>query len=317
VSDGCFVIGAGRCGSTLLSNVLRLHPGVLSLSEFFSAFGGPARLGLEPLTGVALLSLLLRVDPDIEACAKLAAIPELLATRGCALELVALPHLGADSGSLLAEIRARVASSPAAHPGTQIARLFDWLRAHYGRQVWVERSGASAEYLDPLAAMWPLERRLYLLRDGRDCALSMADHPLFRVRVARLVRRDPALCVAECLRASIPLDRFGAYWSVLMQRMHRAWDRDANALVVTYESLLESSEAVLGAIGQFLCPGHAEHTRWVARAQSELRPNASRWRALPAPERERLERSCLPGMRALERMCRSHRDRDRDAAEPC
>src|ERR1700753_1075828 len=30
-----FVVGTGRCGSTMLSNVLREHPKVLSLSEFF------------------------------------------------------------------------------------------------------------------------------------------------------------------------------------------------------------------------------------------------------------------------------------------
>ncbi len=31
-----FVVGTGRCGSTLLLNMLRLHPHILSLSELFS-----------------------------------------------------------------------------------------------------------------------------------------------------------------------------------------------------------------------------------------------------------------------------------------
>ena len=34
-----FVLNTGRCGSTLLSDVLNSHPRVLSLSEFFSAVG--------------------------------------------------------------------------------------------------------------------------------------------------------------------------------------------------------------------------------------------------------------------------------------
>jgi hypothetical protein len=32
---GVFVVSTGRCGSTMLSNMLRLNPGILSLSEFF------------------------------------------------------------------------------------------------------------------------------------------------------------------------------------------------------------------------------------------------------------------------------------------
>ena len=31
-----FVVGTGRCGSTLVSNMLNLHKEVLSLSEFFA-----------------------------------------------------------------------------------------------------------------------------------------------------------------------------------------------------------------------------------------------------------------------------------------
>ena len=33
---GVFVVSTGRCGSTMLSNMLRLNPEILSLSEFFS-----------------------------------------------------------------------------------------------------------------------------------------------------------------------------------------------------------------------------------------------------------------------------------------
>ena len=33
---GVIVVSTGRCGSTMLSNMLRLNPEILSLSEFFS-----------------------------------------------------------------------------------------------------------------------------------------------------------------------------------------------------------------------------------------------------------------------------------------
>jgi hypothetical protein len=35
------VIGTGRCGSTMLSRMLQMHPQVLSLSEFWNVFLGP------------------------------------------------------------------------------------------------------------------------------------------------------------------------------------------------------------------------------------------------------------------------------------
>lgn len=34
-----FVLSTGRCGSTMVSNILNQHPEVLSLSEFFSYVG--------------------------------------------------------------------------------------------------------------------------------------------------------------------------------------------------------------------------------------------------------------------------------------
>ena len=54
-----FVVGTGRCGSTMLSNMLREHPQVLSLSEFFSmisdaGFRLPQMFSAEPLDGSVL-----------------------------------------------------------------------------------------------------------------------------------------------------------------------------------------------------------------------------------------------------------------------
>jgi hypothetical protein len=38
-----FVVGTGRCGSTMLSAMLREHPDVLSMSEFFGTLRAAAR----------------------------------------------------------------------------------------------------------------------------------------------------------------------------------------------------------------------------------------------------------------------------------
>ncbi|MFG2525973.1 sulfotransferase [Streptomyces sp. NPDC048527] len=45
-----FVVGTGRSGSTALSEILRLHPAVLSLSELLATIE-PGALPEEPLDG--------------------------------------------------------------------------------------------------------------------------------------------------------------------------------------------------------------------------------------------------------------------------
>ena len=48
-----FIVSTGRCGSTMLSNMVNLHPRMLSVSEFFSSLADGAfqggRMGGEAL----------------------------------------------------------------------------------------------------------------------------------------------------------------------------------------------------------------------------------------------------------------------------
>src|SRR5215470_16615092 len=57
-----FIVGTGRCGSTMVSSIVRLHPRLLSLSEFFASLAGRAFTLRNP-DGEQFWHLLSRLSP--------------------------------------------------------------------------------------------------------------------------------------------------------------------------------------------------------------------------------------------------------------
>lgn len=302
-----FVVSTGRCGSTLLSNILRLHPSILSISEFFSMLGGSRVLGTDIVSGTAFWALLSQSDPDLLGVLRRADVPEVLAhpaeaQAGLAgfapVSLVTVPHLTTSPGELLDAMRRQVLLHSAAPARVHIARLFEWLRSRFGRSVWVERSGGSLEYAKLLREQWPDAKFVVLLRDGHDTARSMARHPMFRVRLARILAGCHTLPVEECLRADIALDRFGAYWSALMNKARRLVLSLAprDVLIIQYEALVQSPAAVLRSLVEFITAEHVGQD-WLDEACALIAQPVGRSLDLPRAQREALENACRPGAR--------------------
>src|SRR5262245_31917850 len=62
-----FIVGTGRCGSTLLSRMLAEHSAVLSLFELFNGIDGAQRFAPGPLPGAAFARLFAGEQPFINA----------------------------------------------------------------------------------------------------------------------------------------------------------------------------------------------------------------------------------------------------------
>ena len=62
-----FVVGSGRCGSTLLSRMLALHRDVVSLFEVFNGLDGARRFDPTPVSGAAIGELLGAEQPFVTA----------------------------------------------------------------------------------------------------------------------------------------------------------------------------------------------------------------------------------------------------------
>lgn len=339
-----FVVGTGRCGSTLLSNMLREHPAVLSLSELFSfatdlggriaeAFpDGPIDApafwrivgGAHPKAttmlrhGVAMDEVLYRPTHQTRFSAE-DGVPALLQTT--------LPHLTSDPDALYDEVERFVASGPVASAGDHYRRLFGWLAHRFDKRLWVERSGGSLRVVARLAAAFPDARFVHLVRDGRDCAVSMSRHHGFRMalvaaQLTEILGVDPYESSDRTAEGDLPdelvpflPERFdgeafrryetpvalcGHYWSGECLAGVRELEAVAPArvLVLRYEDLVRAPEIPLSRLTAFLGEDLVEPA-WARRMAGIVRPARSSWTSLPPRELRWLEAACRPGFAAL------------------
>ncbi len=194
-----FVVGSGRCGSTLLSSMLQRHPDVVSISEFFTfvtdlgcrveeSFPGGLVSGADffALIGTAWprQNLMLRHDVVMDEVLYPWRDPGMRfsADTGVpALSQTALPHLSDAPDVLLDEIQAFCLNLPPAPIAVQYGQLFARLAQQQGANGWVERSGGSLRIVRRLRENFPQARFIHLVRDGRDTAISMSQHQGFRL----------------------------------------------------------------------------------------------------------------------------------------
>jgi putative sulfotransferase len=62
-----FIVGTGRCGSTLLSRMLAEHPGALSISELFNGIDMSLRFSPEAIDGERYAALIAAEQPFVTA----------------------------------------------------------------------------------------------------------------------------------------------------------------------------------------------------------------------------------------------------------
>jgi hypothetical protein len=167
VSVPTFIVGTGRCGSTMLSNMLREHPQLLSLSEFYGILvdGGGRTAAIFsglPMDGRQFWSMIAEIAPFTSFCLR-RRIPcaEWLypsdapgarfssQTGVPAILVTTLPHLTDDHDALFDILHEEVIGWPRAPLGAQCERLFGWLTTHFHKRLWIERSGAGLSMIEP------------------------------------------------------------------------------------------------------------------------------------------------------------------------
>ena len=335
--DPVLVLSTGRCGSTMISDVLNLHPDVLSLSEVFSLLG-PLALFRKRLSGRAMWALCSRQNPALRVLLSADTIPsEVLypfddpraryTTRNVPPILCTmLPHLTPDHENLYDDLKPIVRAHPRANLAEQYRHLFEWLREHFERRVWVERSGGSLLSVPRLRRLFPEARVVHVYRDGRDTALSMSQHPAFQIMLATLdklqrmglrplentAEAGPAGSLlalllmrlvnpAKMIRREFDLPEYGGLWSQMILRGQKllAALPPEQVLALRYEDVLQNPSDKLRELIAFIDPS-LSNDAWLKEAAHVPRPNPAKYLSLDAETQRRLTEACAPGLEALE-----------------
>ena len=335
-----FIVSTGRCGSTMLSNMVRLHPNMLSVSEFFvhvatgafrdkkvSGRAAYRRLNKPGLIVRTLLKHGLQPDEILytyghEARYAPEETPPILCTT--------LPHLTDDYEQLWDElgplVRARGKDTICSH----YRFLFEWLAERFGKRVWLERSGGSLLLTPELARHFPDARFVHIYRDGRDTAMSMYGHNLFRALAlgAQKLRDsgiDPfhlanwsgnrrwliwlpivsKICPRlfspdRFLNANIELPVFGWIWSNMIERGVEYLNAlpEERVLSMRFETVLASPKKEMNRFIDFVGPEFADPD-WLEKVSARPRNTPPRWPRLSPEAYAALAEACAPGQKIL------------------
>ena len=332
------ILSTGRCGSTMLSDVLNLHPRVLSVSEFFSAyqlgaFGRRLPSGDEmwqlysvqsKRTKLALRESygeLLYPFGDPDARYTLRTIPPIMA--------ITLPNITERYEDLYEELEPVVRAQPRQSPADHFRQTFGWLCERFGRDMWVERSGGSLLLAPLLVRNFPEARVIHIYRDGRDTAISLSGHPAFRALLAkaRKIRRwgiDPVKTMPLVQRFDqlgcwmdnfsdrfidheklaydeVTLTDFAEFWNGLIQVGHDTLGQfpEDRLLNVKFEDVQAEPRRELQRIIRFISR-ELDDEAWLNKASAIPRPTArSRFDLLNAAQQRAITHACRPGLELL------------------
>ncbi len=338
MSPPVFVVSTGRCGSTMISDMVRKHPAMLSVSEFLATMGATVLRGRR-VGGEDLFRKLNTCRPALQAVLRnrlqsnefLYPIDSPDARYGPddlpPILAVTLPHLTDDHDDLWDELGRDLRKRGRAALEDHYRFAFEWLADRYDKTVWIERSGASLLLTPLLARRFPDARFVHVFRDGRDTAMSMRKHRPFRSLamlasqlrkrgldpfsrfnwpgtspwIPFLMERRAKRFSAEKFRAAqIDLPTFGWLWNGMIERGVRHLEAlpRDRVLSIRFESVLKSPEPEMARFAEFVGPQYVD-TDWLKRICGVIRDKPPSWTRLSPAELAPLSEACEPGMRLL------------------
>ncbi|GAA2609119.1 sulfotransferase family protein [Paractinoplanes durhamensis] len=286
--DRSIIISNGRCGSTLLSDLIHEEPDTLSAQEFFMTMA-PWSRSMEILTGAEYWDVLASPKEEISTLFRIGLPPKEVRYPSTGewagneenmprILGITLAKLTDDPDGLFHSLAGHVKAFPRQSVSAQHQAFLDLLATTLGRRRWVERSGGSSQVAPFLLANYPDARIVYLDRNWADSARSMSRHPSFQLvqlRVEALsrwgidpfrVRPDqevpdelapylPGRITPELLKArGEDPSRYVHLCAFMSSQAQQAIDdaKPSHLLTMAYEDLLLDPVGQLTSLGEFL-----------------------------------------------------------------
>lgn len=340
-----FIVGTGRCGSTMISNMLREHPHILIISEFFcfiTDLGGQicdaftedlidgktffkivgetaSRTNILLKHNVAPTEILYPFSSFQYRFSSLTGVPPILN--------VTLPYLTDDFEDLFDEIKLLLIERQKASVTEHYQYLFNWLQRKFNKFLWIERTGAALMIIEQILETFPDARFIHIVRDGRNCAISMSNHLGFRIfllgkilteylgidpykskdrnKINRLPlelqRFLPESFDREAfLEYQPPLFLCGQLWSqqIIKGLSILRLVPQERVFTIVYEDLLKNPQISLEKLLAFLGKEFIDPD-WIEKASVMVRKPRSSWLDLADCDRSELIKACQPGFEAL------------------
>ena len=217
-----------------------------------------------------------------------------------------------DYEQLFQDIQEYTISLPKSKPAELIIMIFEFIKDKLGKRVWVERTGASSDFLGQWKNIWPNLKVIHIYRDGRDCAISMSKHHAFRLQVLRKRRHEnttfykftpipsESFTLEEFYNHDIGIEEFGSLWSSMINYTldEIAEIPKARVLDISYEQLVEDPKTQLSRLASFISP-LLETEEWVKEQCKVLHRGRSNWKIMDRNEVVKLTLACEEGLSRL------------------
>ena len=300
-----FIVSTGRTGSTFIAEALNKHPNIAIILDIIEPLGpNPFFEKNKIATGSEFFKEISKpsIKPRLRYWKKKSTkerrfYPEddnLVSLLLC----YAIPFVTHDPMDFFYKIKKEFEKIPKQTMDKHTIKLFEMLRDEAKKDLWVEKTGGSIPQIEKIVDIWPTGKYIYSYRDGREVAISMHKHPMFRMYNQML--KNPDLDEWD-FEYYPPIEDLGKMWNDWTVKAHRELKKipDNMKMDLKYEYLSNYPEDFLISLLNFILDQEKEtefDKKWAKKWAKGVSMAPLRFETFNLDDQKKLEKTCKPGL---------------------